>query len=119
MEILWCVTAMELACFSHAMNITKDVHPDLCLATEFPCDLEKKEILEFLMFKLIGMEISFSSLICSFLLDCELWQNKLYYTVVHCIMIRVSDRALSVAILYNFQLSNHSCFSVTFHAGRL
>lgn len=45
MELIWCITAMDLAHFSHAVTTTKHIHRNLCFATEFPHDLEK-EILE-------------------------------------------------------------------------
>lgn len=36
------MTAMDLPHFSHAVSTTKHIHTNLCFATEFSHDLEKK-----------------------------------------------------------------------------
>lgn len=41
MEVVRCVTAMDLAHFSHAVSTTNHIHTNLCFVTEFPYDLEK------------------------------------------------------------------------------
>lgn len=70
MEVIWCITAMHRAHFSHAVNPTKHIHTNLCFAPEFPHDLEKK-ILELSHAENYENE-NLSSLICFFLLECEL-----------------------------------------------
>lgn len=42
MDIIWCITAMDLAHFLHAVNTTKHIHIKLCFATEFSHDIENK-----------------------------------------------------------------------------
>lgn len=69
MEVSWCITAMDLAHFSRAVNATKHIHTNLCFATEFPHDLEKK-ILELSYAENYENE-NLSSLICFFLLEYE------------------------------------------------